>query len=226
MSDAVESALGRLRQHAGAAPLERTWLAQAEAELAAAEGRASSETWLEVAALWEQMNAMPHLLYPLRRAAEAILATGHRQAAAEPLRRATTIAEALDASIELARLQDLARRARLTDSRPGAVAVTGIPELITARELEVLALLAAGNTNREIGVRLFISEHTVAAHVSHLLGKIGARSRADVVAKAASLGLLARQIDVGASGERNGLKSPESISTDSSRWRHTARETS
>jgi DNA-binding CsgD family transcriptional regulator len=196
MSDAIESALGRLRQHAGAAPLERAWLAEAEAELAALEGRATPEGWLEVAALWEQMNAVPHLLYPLRRAAEAILATGHRQAAAGPLRRATTIAEALDASIELARLQDLARRARLTDSRPAALAVAGIPEPITARELEVLELLAAGNTNREIGDRLFISEHTVAAHVSHLLGKIGARSRADVVAKAARLGLLTPQPNV------------------------------
>jgi DNA-binding CsgD family transcriptional regulator len=75
-------------------------------------------------------------------------------------------------------------------NRPRAVVVPGITETITERELEVLELLGAGLTNREIGRRLFMSEHTVAAHVSHLLAKIGARSRAEVVASAARLGLL------------------------------------
>jgi DNA-binding NarL/FixJ family response regulator len=96
---------------------------------------------------------------------------------------------------------DLAHRARLSDSRSGALVVAGIPEPLTAREVDVLELLARGNTNREIGERLFISEHTVAAHVSHLLGKIGARSRVDLVARAARLGLLAPQTDVEPSGE-------------------------
>ncbi len=186
---AVEG-LASLRAHDTASPLERAWLAQAEAELAAAEGRATAEIWTNVADRWEAMGARPLALRPLRRAAETILATGRRQAAAEPLRRAIRIAESLDGSIELVRLRDLARRARLTGTRPHAVTLPGISEAITARELEVLELLAAGLTNREIGRRLFMSEHTVASHVSHLLGKIGARSRAEVVANAARLGLL------------------------------------
>jgi len=53
-----------------------------------------------------------------------------------------------------------------------------------------LELLTAGLTNRGVGGRLFMSEHTMAAHVSHLLAKLGARSRAEAVASASRLGLL------------------------------------
>jgi DNA-binding CsgD family transcriptional regulator len=185
--DALES----LRLHVSASPAERRWLAQSEAELAAAERRAAADMWIAVADGWEAIGALPLALRPLRRAAETVLATGRRQAAAEPLRRGLKIAESLDGPIELVRLRDLARRARLIETnRPRAVVVPGITETITERELEVLELLGAGLTNREIGRRLFMSEHTVAAHVSHLLAKIGARSRAEVVASAARLGLL------------------------------------
>ena len=186
----VMEGIASLRSRRNAPLVERAWLAQAEAELAAAERRATAETWLEVADRWEVMGALPRALRPLRRAAETILATGKRQGAAEPLRRALRLAESVEGSIELARLLDLARRARLSDSRPGAVPLPGVATAITGRELDVLRLLAAGLTNREVGRRLFMSEHTVATHVSHLLAKLGARSRAEVVASAARLGIL------------------------------------
>jgi hypothetical protein len=48
----------------------------------------------------------------------------------------------------------------------------------TAREIEVLQLVADGLVNREIGQRLFLSEETVKSHVRHLLAKLQARSRA------------------------------------------------
>ena len=51
----------------------------------------------------------------------------------------------------------------------------------TAREIEVLQLVADGLVNREIGQRLFLSEETVKSHVRHLLAKLGARSRAHAV---------------------------------------------
>lgn len=188
--DSVMEALASLRVRACAPPLERVWLSQAEADLASAEGRATAEMWTAVADGWEAMGALPLALRPLRRAAETILATGRRQGAAEPLRRAIKMAESLDGSIELVRLKDLAHRARLSETRPGAVARLGIAGSITIRELQVLELLAVGLTNREVGRRLFMSEHTVAAHVSHLLAKIGARSRAEVVANAVRLGFL------------------------------------
>ncbi|MGZ4401361.1 MAG: response regulator transcription factor [Gaiellaceae bacterium] len=52
----------------------------------------------------------------------------------------------------------------------------------TAREIEVLQLISDGLVNREIGVRLFLSEETVKSHVRHLLAKMQARSRAHAVA--------------------------------------------
>src|SRR5258708_35678088 len=48
----------------------------------------------------------------------------------------------------------------------------------TAREIEVLQLISDGLVNREIGVRLFLSEETVMSHVRHLLAMLQARSRA------------------------------------------------
>jgi DNA-binding NarL/FixJ family response regulator len=68
-------------------------------------------------------------------------------------------------------------------SRPAALAASRAPsrrealDSLTPRETEVLAEIAAGHTNREIAQRLFISEKTVGIHVTHLLAKLGVRSR-------------------------------------------------
>ena len=61
----------------------------------------------------------------------------------------------------------------------------------TAREIEVLQLISDGLVNREIGVRLFLSEETVKSHVRHLLAKLQARSRAHAVAVGFRRGLIA-----------------------------------
>jgi DNA-binding NarL/FixJ family response regulator len=61
-------------------------------------------------------------------------------------------------------------------------------ERLTDRESQVLQLLAAGMTNAEIAARLGISAHTAKFHVGAVLGKLGARSRADAVARASRLG--------------------------------------
>jgi DNA-binding NarL/FixJ family response regulator len=61
-------------------------------------------------------------------------------------------------------------------------------ESLTSREQEVLQLMARGQTNRQIGLRLRISEHTVKFHVASVLSKLDARSRAEAVARAAALG--------------------------------------
>ncbi len=60
----------------------------------------------------------------------------------------------------------------------------------TPREVEVLQLVADGLANREIGVRLFLSEETVKSHVRHLLAKLQARSRAHAVAVGFRRGLI------------------------------------
>ena len=60
---------------------------------------------------------------------------------------------------------------------------------LTAREAEVLALVAAGQTNRQIGEQLFVSEKTASVHVSNILRKLGVTSRVDAAAVAQRLGV-------------------------------------
>lgn len=78
---------------------------------------------------------------------------------------------------------------RLID-RPRATPVTGPGEALTPRELEVLQTLAGGLTNRAIARRLTVSENTIKFHVSSILTKLDAASRAEAVALAAKRGLL------------------------------------
>ena len=63
-------------------------------------------------------------------------------------------------------------------------------EPLTGRESEVLALLAEGAGNREIAVKLGVSEHTAKFHVSSILSKLGASSRTEAVTRGYRLGLI------------------------------------
>jgi two-component system nitrate/nitrite response regulator NarL len=65
-----------------------------------------------------------------------------------------------------------------------------LAEPLTPREVEVLQLLAEGLSNRMVGERLGISEHTAKFHVNAILGKLGAQGRTDAVMRAARLGLI------------------------------------
>jgi LuxR family maltose regulon positive regulatory protein len=71
-----------------------------------------------------------------------------------------------------------------------ASAVPGLIEQLTARELEILVLLAVGAPNPRIAEQLVISLDTVKKHVSHVLGKLGAANRTEAVARARELGLI------------------------------------
>jgi DNA-binding NarL/FixJ family response regulator len=62
---------------------------------------------------------------------------------------------------------------------------------LTAREREILELIAEGANNRVVGARLAISRHTVKFHVASILAKLGARSRTEAVSLALRTGLLA-----------------------------------
>ena len=66
----------------------------------------------------------------------------------------------------------------------------GLGERLTARELEVLGLLAAGRSNQRIAEELVVTLDTVKKHVSHVLDKLGAVNRTEAVARARQLGLL------------------------------------
>jgi DNA-binding CsgD family transcriptional regulator len=73
---------------------------------------------------------------------------------------------------------------------PGAVSAIDGEGVLTARELEVLTLLAEGASNKAIAVRLGISVHTAKFHVGSLIDKLDAVGRTDVVAQAMRLGLI------------------------------------
>jgi DNA-binding NarL/FixJ family response regulator len=61
---------------------------------------------------------------------------------------------------------------------------------LTSREVEVVALVAAGQTNRQIATALFITEKTAGLHVSNILAKLGVANRVEAAAVAGRLGLL------------------------------------
>ena len=70
------------------------------------------------------------------------------------------------------------------------VAAPVLTEPLTDRELQVLALLAAGISNQQIASELVVALETAKKHVSHILGKLGAANRTQAVARARALGLL------------------------------------
>jgi LuxR family transcriptional regulator, maltose regulon positive regulatory protein len=93
----------------------------------------------------------------------------------------------------LARLVEAFERAGLPVRLPvrrGGVVVAGLVEPLSARELEVLRLLAAGAPNRAIAKQLVVTLDTVKRHVSNLLSKLGVVNRTQAVARARELGLL------------------------------------
>ena len=65
-----------------------------------------------------------------------------------------------------------------------------LAEPLSARELEVLPLIAEGLTNQEIAARLYLSLHTVKAHARTIYAKLGVSSRTQAVAKGRALGIL------------------------------------
>ncbi len=75
-------------------------------------------------------------------------------------------------------------------ARQRGAAVPGLVEQLTPRELEILALVAAGTPNPRIAEQLVVSLDTVKKHVSHLLGKLGAANRTEAVARARELDVI------------------------------------
>ena len=116
---------------------------------------------------------------------------GDRVAAAESARAALETAERLGASWLIEEVSALRDRARLdleadSDGRQpsNGDGPADDPFGLTARERQVLALIAEGATNRQIGTALFMAEKTASVHVSRILSKLGVRSRTQAAAVA------------------------------------------
>ncbi len=206
----TEAAVAAIRRavSAASAPLERTRLLPAYVEIMLEVGdleaaRAACVELAEIAGGYE--SAMLAAIVDQARGA-VHLAAGEPREALVALRRAADAWHALDVPYEIARTRvlvgDACRllgdeeaallehdAARAIFERLGAtpdVRRCGPPERpdhgLSRRELEVLRLVAAGKTNREIAASLVISEHTVARHLQNIFAKLGLSSRAAATA--------------------------------------------
>ncbi|MGI5269406.1 helix-turn-helix transcriptional regulator [Nonomuraea sp. CA-218870] len=175
---AVESGILGERVHMG--PEGQAWALRAEAEWHRVHGRLDPELWRQVA---DTFSFFPYEeARALWRLAEALLASGDRDAAMTEWSRAEATATSLRAEPLRRALADLARRARFSTG--------GADSVLTAREQEVLALVAEGLTNKEIAARLFIAQKTVSVHVSNILGKLDVSTRTQAAATARRDGLI------------------------------------
>jgi DNA-binding CsgD family transcriptional regulator len=164
-----------------------------EAELARAAGRAEPERWRAAAEAWEELEEPYPAAYARFREGEATLVgRGDREAASAALTLAAATAAALGAAPLHADVEALARRARLELASPVPPPQARDAAELTAREAEVLRLLAQGMTNRQIAGRLFISQKTVGAHLAHIFGKLDVHTRVEAAGRAQQLGIFDR----------------------------------
>lgn len=177
-------ALGELREVVAAAPTDalRAALAHCEGTVAAAGGDhdAARVAFEDAAAVFQRTGAPLEEGQARVALARALSAEGRT---ADAIREATAGADLFDrvgAGDRAAAARSLAARAGGTATRPP----------LSARELEVLGLVAAGRTNRAIARQLVLSEHTVNRHVTNILTKLGVTSRAAAVAEAMRRDLL------------------------------------
>ncbi|HEX4345432.1 MAG TPA: LuxR C-terminal-related transcriptional regulator [Solirubrobacteraceae bacterium] len=159
-------------------------------------GASDPLAWEAAESIWRKAGDDHQAAYAQWRRAEALLArAGDRPEARDLLRAAHATAVRLGAPPLAGELQALARRARLElshdamPSPPGHARVALEPFDLTPREHDVLPLLAAGYTNREIAGELFISDKTASVHVSRILSKLGVRKGAQAAATAHRLGV-------------------------------------
>ncbi|MFF4652303.1 ATP-binding protein [Streptomyces sp. NPDC001380] len=188
--------LDRIR--AAAAPLSRAvplyagWALLLDAELARAEGRDTPAAWLPAVEALRGTGRPYPLALALLRAAEAHAAAGDRDRAGGLLREAAHEARRRGDAFLLREAASLADRARLPLDGGAAAAVPApaapadpVAALgLTARERDVLRLLALGRTNRQIAEELYISPKTASVHVSNILGKLAVAGRGEAAALA------------------------------------------
>ncbi len=177
---------------------DRAHRALVDAEATRLAGAGEVEAWSTAVGAWRETGEPFGLAYALLRHAAARSAAGDIEAASASAREALELAEAMGAAPLTEAIEALVRRARLRTVTPG----NGAPERadlvpgelerlgLTAREIEVLTLVADGHSNGQIAERLVISRKTASVHVSHILSKLGVSSRVEAAAMAHRLGLM------------------------------------
>jgi DNA-binding CsgD family transcriptional regulator len=204
-SDAEQVALKRAEAHLdrlrltgeSGGPVERAELTGGEAEHSRAIGDDDPALWAAAAETWAQLERPYRRVYASWRRAEALVRADDRSAAATVASEALRSARELGSEWLAAELESLAARARLRMLGPAEPAVATAdgqhvdeePFGLTPRERQVLALVARGATNREIGLELHMAEKTASVHVSRILAKLDVRSRTEAAAVAVRQGL-------------------------------------
>jgi DNA-binding CsgD family transcriptional regulator len=171
------------------APIDlAAWLAAVRAAHATVTGSPAVALWHEAADAFGRAGLVVRRAWAQQQEATAIVEQGgDRREAAAIVGEAHALAVRLGAEPLRHSIEALVRRARL-DVRGIARAPEGDLGL-TAREAEVLRLVAQGRTNREIANELYISTKTASVHVSNILRKVGATTRGEAAAIAHRAGL-------------------------------------
>ncbi|MDP9472847.1 MAG: LuxR C-terminal-related transcriptional regulator [Chloroflexota bacterium] len=160
------------------------------AAVAASEGLAEAAVRLAGSAVAAREAIRPHVRTNLRmlRAIEAVIADARQALGEAAFARAWATGQELPLEVAVTEASALGERLMAEPSSspsPASAHATGL----SAREAEVLRLVAAGLTNAEIGERLFLSPRTVGAHVYNIYRKVGVSSRGGATRFAAEHGL-------------------------------------
>jgi DNA-binding CsgD family transcriptional regulator/tetratricopeptide (TPR) repeat protein len=205
-------------------PSAKAWVATASAETSRIDGLTDPELWARAIAAWDAVPDPAEAAYARFRTAEtALRRSGIKADVATELEAAWRSAVQLGAAPLREEIEVLARRARIKlgvawqgevdravevdvdNAQPASPAGGGVHVApahgLSAREIEVLRLVAAGRSNGQIAERLFITRKTAGVHVTHILDKLGVSNRVEAAMAAARLGVLA-------SGEDDGEEDP------------------
>jgi len=153
-------------EHAGGVLAARSEHARGAVAFAEGDASAALVALREACRAWQQLDAPYEIARSRVLVGSACGALGDDDAAALELEAARSIFQQLGAAPDLARLDSLTGRAALGDTHG-----------LTERELEVLRLVAAGKSNRDIATALVISEHTVRRHLQNIFAKLRVSSR-------------------------------------------------
>ena len=164
-------------------PEGRAWHARALAEHARLAGIPAVQEWQRALDAFGYGHAYEQARCHWR-LSSALVTVGDRDAARTHARAAAEAAQRMGAVPLQRAVAAAVSRDRL--AAPGSTA----DSVLTEREREVLALVAEGLTNREIGARLFISAKTASVHLSNLMAKLNVSSRTEAVTVAQRRGLL------------------------------------